>query len=430
MAPTTVVMLGNVGMGKSTIAEKVAGITGLSSDADESFTRASSIGESPCKRLQIIDTPGGNSMESKLEHNIWIAHALNFAPVSSILLTVKADTKIDNTVGLVRTYAERFQDAMELITVCVTHMDTVQWNNARFRTCLENELGLDSVIFVSKDTTGATIVNSILERCKPPQPFMINSANFLKLFKINDNKMKILKSVNDEVSGFHIMKQVFEAYLASLCSAQEKVDLVFEFQAYMMNQIIEAQKRVSAQNNFTFMGSSACVANEAGHIANLTNQLRAILYDVRTMALAYQNDAGISALRKCPHCGLVWAKITGCNGATTCGSRENQPESRFDRMSAFTFQFDGKQLKIKKGADRDRSRSSGSAHQGVGCGKSINWSQMAPVQIPEEFRVTAAASTEDIGVIPARHKRSFDEAYTCVERSLGPIRKVSRTAGQ
>lgn len=430
MAPATVVMLGDVGMGKSTIVEKVVGMTGLSSNADESFTKTSAIGESPCKRLQIIDTPGGNSMESKLEHNIWIAHALNFAPVSSILLTVKAETRIDNTVSMVRAYAERFQDAAELLTVCVTHMDTVQWSNARFCTCLEKELGLDSAIFVGKDTTSASIITNILERCKSPQPFMINSTNFLKLFKINDNKLKILKSVNDEVSGFRMMKQVFETYLRSLCTEQEKVDLVFEFQAYMMNQIVEAQKRVSAQNNFTFMGDTACVANEAGHIANLTNQLRAILYDVRTMALAYQNDAGVSALRKCPHCGLVWAKITGCNGTTTCGNREDQPESRWDVMSAFTFQFDGKQLLISKGGNRNRSRNSGGTGSGVGCGKSITWSTMAPVQIPEEFRVKTAASTEDIGVIPTRHKRTFDQAYQCVESSMAPIRKISRTAAR
>ena len=49
-------------------------------------------------------------MVDKLEHNIWIAHALNYAPVSMILLTVKAVGKIDNTLTNIRNYAERFQD--------------------------------------------------------------------------------------------------------------------------------------------------------------------------------------------------------------------------------------------------------------------------------------------------------------------------------
>ncbi len=38
--------------------------------------------------------------------------------------------------------------------------------------------------------------------------------------------------------------------------------------------------------NFTFLGENAC--NEAGHSANMTNQLKLVLYEVRTEAMAYQ----------------------------------------------------------------------------------------------------------------------------------------------
>merc|ERR1712072_1641836 len=95
-----------------------------------------------------------------------------------------------------------------------------------------------------------------------------------------------------------------------------------------------------------------------GHIANLTNQLRAVLFDIRTMALAYQNDAGISQPRKCPHCGEVWAKLEGCNGGTTCGNRMDSPESRFNTMASYTFNFDGKKLTVSKTGNRDVARGS------------------------------------------------------------------------
>ena len=62
------------------------------------------------------------------------------------------------------------------------------------------------------------------------------------------------------------------------------------------------------ENNFTFYGDGA--ANEAGHIANMTNQLRAILYDIRMETLSQgASDHGVNELRKCPHCGVTWAKI-------------------------------------------------------------------------------------------------------------------------
>ena len=47
--------------------------------------------------------------------------------------------------------------------------------------------------------------------------------------------------------------------------------------------------------------------NEAGHVANMTNQLRAILYDVRMETMGYAKNCDMEGfLRKCPHCGEVW----------------------------------------------------------------------------------------------------------------------------
>ena len=47
--------------------------------------------------------------------------------------------------------------------------------------------------------------------------------------------------------------------------------------------------------------------NEAGHVANMTNQLRAVLYDIRMETMGYaKNCTTDDFLRKCPHCGEIW----------------------------------------------------------------------------------------------------------------------------
>jgi len=143
MAPKSVVLRGDVGMGKSTIVEKVTGFCDLSSGASQSFTRSSHAFIAPCRRLQLIDPLGSNAMTDKMEHNVWIAHALNTDPVSLILNVVKADTRIDNAVGKVRNYVERLADLIDIMAVCITHMDTVDWNQGEFKSCLRDELGID-----------------------------------------------------------------------------------------------------------------------------------------------------------------------------------------------------------------------------------------------------------------------------------------------
>lgn len=182
--------------------------------------------------------------------------------------------------------------------------------------------------------------------------------------------MKILNSVRNEVASFQIIKCYFDTYLLTLCE-QDRVDLVFEFQAYMTERIYTAQQRVSEDNSFTFMGEQAIVANEVGHLANLRNQLCAVLFEVRTMALAYQSNAGISELRRCPHCGEIWAKLEGCNDATTCGNLMGRPDSRFGDLGTFTFEFDGKSFRIFKIGTKMLSSHQVSQGRAKGCGATI-----------------------------------------------------------
>ena len=53
----------------------------------------------------------------------------------------------------------------------------------------------------------------------------------------------------------------------------------------MLDQITEAQKRMTQENNFEFTGEEALF--EAGHIANMTNQLRGLLYNIRIEAMNF-----------------------------------------------------------------------------------------------------------------------------------------------
>jgi hypothetical protein len=421
----TVVMLGKVGMGKSTIVEKVTGIAGQSSDSSVSFTRAALAVKTKCHKLQIIDTPGDNSMEDKLEHNLQIAYAMSHDPVSLILVTVKADMRIDNTVGLVREHMERFLDFSDMLCPCVTHMDQVTWNHSDFTKHLENELGVSSCIFVSASTPGAHILSSILKHCKPPLDIRITSNNFLKYFKINDNNMKIMKCVNDEVGKFKTALREFEKYIKLPSTPEEKTDLAFEFQAFMHEEITKASQRVADVNNFQLIPT----ANEIGHLANLTNQLKATLLQVRTLTLGYHAQAGVSELRKCPHCGLVWAKIVGCNGVTTCGNRVSCADGRSE-FTAFWFEFTDKKFTIRKNGKRQaKAASSDPSKSGnAGCGKTITWSEMAPVQVPIEFQATTrTVSVEDVEVVAENHKVHFSSLVAQKLQHFNPLKVMQVT---
>ena len=76
------------------MVEKVTGLKGRSSGKGRSFTRKASYALSEDDSLLISDTPGVNVSSDKFAQNVWITQALNLEPVSQILITVKADTRI------------------------------------------------------------------------------------------------------------------------------------------------------------------------------------------------------------------------------------------------------------------------------------------------------------------------------------------------
>merc|ERR1712014_304366 len=110
---------------------------------------------------------------------------------------------------------------------------------------------------------------------------------------------------------------------------------------------------VSEENKFSFEGET--MTKQLGHIANMTNQLAMILKELRTEALGYQADHGVNELRRCPHCNLIWAKVEGCNGQTTCGSVPSRLDARdpnYCILGTFSFRWDGRKLTITKGGQK------------------------------------------------------------------------------
>ena len=431
-----IVLIGDVGAGKSTLVEKICDEIGRSSNADQSYTRSCEVIESYDRSLEICDTPGSNPMADMFQHNLHIAHALNYKHVSCVLIVAKADLRRDNTISRVREYAESFIPENlpeELIGVCITHMDTVNWTKLDLMPIL-HELGVSTAIFSSKNTPREELVSGLLNECRTKRPVALNidGEKFLTIFKISNNNIKILRQVRKEVGRFNKMKEDFYRQRGEFTDTNDQMNMTFEFQTFMYDEIVEAQKRLSNDNNFSYVGDARTVASEAGHCANMTNQLRAVLRDIRIDASRYHKDVE-TEFRKCPYCPAVWVKIEGCDGDTECGSR---PTTKYDDwsgyMSTFRFFWDktSERLTIRKSNKQTVAKRNSSGQEarrlfkqegnGAGCGRTINWSKMAPVAAPCEVN-DAFSSTKDLAAMPAHHLTNWNAAYDNALKKLNPI---------
>ncbi|CAB4004324.1 signal recognition particle receptor beta subunit [Paramuricea clavata] len=224
-----VVLLGDVGTGKSTLVEKMTGQTGSSSGSSMSYTRSTEVFWVSDSSLLVADTPGSNALEDKLEQNVWIAGAVSRRPVSKIFIVVKAEARIDSVVSNVRKYADCFVELpMDVVAVIVTHMDApeVKWAKKDFIPKIDKELGIDTVVFSSLDAASKTLVCNVLKTCEENYDLTVDNENFFKLFKIHNNHRKILKSTSNEVNGFVAKKKAFDNARKAFRGKNRKISYV------------------------------------------------------------------------------------------------------------------------------------------------------------------------------------------------------------
>jgi len=168
-----VVMVGNCGTGKSTCMEKLSGTTGLAGDSMIAITKLHNRLPAKDGSFCIVDTPGQNALTDRMQDNLQVAMALNQGPVSLMLITTKADNRLEEVVEHVEKYIERFIDFVEVICILVTCMDQPgrQWSEKDCRDILSDQFGLNKVIFSGLDTSGEQLIQSVRAELVEPRTF-------------------------------------------------------------------------------------------------------------------------------------------------------------------------------------------------------------------------------------------------------------------
>ena len=111
-------------------------------------------------------------------------------------------------------------------------------------------------------------------------------------------------------------------------------------------------------------------------------------------------------MRNCPHCGLIWSKIQGCDGKTTCGNRMNSCDGKNDFATfSFFWSSETRSLQISKSGKKQvlidsLSNCYYSSERGIGCGGTIYWDRMKPVDLPKEALEAVNVTVDDIQLVP------------------------------
>ena len=247
------------------------------------------------------------------------------------------------------------------------------------------------------------------------------------MFEFHGDDRKILVVIQELVDDFRHYKRCFEDEKDKIFSPEEQADLFFQFKAFMEIKVEESKKEMCTKLGFDFDGKDEeKMQEQAAYVACMVNQLRVVIFDIRLEALQYYNDQYCDELRKCPHCGIIWAKVEGCE-YTTCG--DVSEEITFDTstknkvsLANFCFSIEDGDLVIKRNGKTNFVNKKKSKN--IGCGQPIDWSTMSPVETPEEFHFKPGkkVTANEIAPLPD----GADAVYRLIDKQLNKTKQKGK----
>jgi len=187
MVERHVILLGKVGHGKSSIANKLCGESFESNMSVGSCTRSINKGISLIHQFGVIDTPGFFASDQAAEHAAIQKEAMESTELSAILLVVK--------IGRADEMAETLNQLMDFcddddVCVIVTFADTVEGNDESAETDISAiqkrlslllEIEMSNIIFVGKETPSSEIEDFIHQNMIEPKSFRVSNVQVASL---------------------------------------------------------------------------------------------------------------------------------------------------------------------------------------------------------------------------------------------------------
>lgn len=417
-----VVLVGDVGSGKSTLFEKLSGEKGRSSGAIVSYTRSSEILEVH-GRLLICDTPGSNAKEDNVMHNEAIAEAINHAAVLKLLVVVKGDKQIENVLDKINKFQTNFGRWSEMLAFCITHMDQVPWTMEYLENVIEEETDTKPpLVFTDKNKSGDVLLDEVLLLCGEKKKLKVTERNFSTVFTLKDESAKMEKLISREIVKFEDFVRQWEEQRRGYDKESHHA-LLFEFYSFMHSEMKTVLERFATQNGLKLIQGTENYGMEDGYMINLSNQLKATLKGV----VSQMTDQNLHQYprKKCPFCRTTVERDTNYNDYVTCGDskivtppvKSQKGEQKKAHLGSFIFSMEGNQLLIEKMTTNNDENIPQRFRDG--CGRTLHWTHMTPTNesISTVFPVMSMESKGPLDWI----KKSVEEKSILIKSFLARL---------
>ena len=405
MAPNTdtvVALIGRLGHGKSQLVNKVCGTHHVSTGGCRSATRDVEYGYSKKHKITLFGTPGLGPTEEVAKHIAAQKLALEYTPLSAIYIVVKCGRDGDMICDQICDIIDMVGEAA--VRIIVTHADVEATKTGYDEEDVKQsvsrlaDIPTNLIKVVGKDTSGAEIEDFIYSTLLPtPVSIKLDLQGAVRLAASSKQSRRLSKSIRDIHGKLEAATKYCDDTVAKMSAGYDKDVEIVNLQRGV-TEMVDAGKQ-SVFRDASSLGSdeqSICYA-QAG--MPLAVKLKGFIEKSNKLLSWKVTDTSDprNHYKACPHCGAVWVKVEGCNGATTCGSvptsRDNKRKKGDDddewlvktfyawvrTGTNFIMNRTTTQSSARYAAKTEKKKLEGAVFES-GCGKTIIWSSMHPIE--------------------------------------------------
>ena len=415
-----VILFGPVGVGKTSLLNKICGKNFPTENSGFSCTRDAQFDRSLRGNNIIIDFPGLNTVVDFAKHLRAQQTVLSMIPVRLICFVIKYGTRYDNLVKDFNQMLLIFKNYRKNIAIIITNTEEMTMKTQNEIVKIFKKLKITNLIFTKLNTLPTEINEKITAEVE-------KTTNIEDRINVTEELYKQLKDENTEGINFDVMDKRAE-YLEKFRDAKKKyIDeleraedkelkraLYFSFKDYQESLVEELEEELKK------------ILNEADNDNNNNdNQSSDFSDDIYLQTILFKNESledlkdfkqkvekdGImtqlfvsngqyNTFRKCPHCKQIWFLYTGCPN-TRCGKRTTKKDLYNGIFKNYKVTFDGNTIVITKNQEekkydsialqenvidyglspkeveenKTRTRNNKSLIKPIGCGASLVWSE-------------------------------------------------------
>ena len=339
-----VVLFGSVGNGKTFILNKACGSDYLTADSGYSCTRNIQFEYSLRHDMVIIDFPGLNAVQDIIGHLKVQKTALSAIPVRMICFVIKYSPRHDDFERELGQMLSIFDNYIKNILIIITKSeDVTDVKKSDIKFIFENKFGLKNVLFTSKKTNGYNLcddLNKFKSKMENIKQILIKTRDLAKVVPSLYNK-DMAKEREIFEDKFYDALDLFKKEVENAQDPDLKRALYFafkDFKTFLLEEYTNEIRHKKINGKEPDMDSVIVeVLMFDNKIFNEFDEFRKQIESQIEIKSSIYNEE-YNRFKKCPHCGLIWFKMKGCD-SVQCGKRSKVTDKYVGRYKKYIVKY-------------------------------------------------------------------------------------------